>query len=59
MIFKIKKQQEKNNLQILFVRKLMKKLQNVEKMKKNVVTTRHLLNENIKLWLVQKKLKID
>jgi hypothetical protein len=57
MIFKIKKQRKKNNLRIFFVRKLMKRLQRVEKMKKNVVTTRRLFSENIKMMIRSKKTK--
>jgi hypothetical protein len=57
MIYKIKKQREKNNLRILFVRKLMRRLQRVEKMKKNVVTTRRLFSENIELITRSKKIK--
>jgi hypothetical protein len=49
MIFKIKKQREKNNLRTLFVKELMKRLQRAEKMKENVMIARRLLNENVKL----------
>ncbi len=57
VIFKIKKQRKKNNLRILFVWKLMKRLQRVEKMKKDVVITRRLFNKNIKLMTRSKKIK--
>ncbi len=57
MIYKIKKQRKKKNLRILFVKESMKRLQCVEKMKKNVVTTRRLFNENIELMTRSKKIK--
>jgi hypothetical protein len=57
VIFKIKKQRKKNNLRTLSARKLMKRLQHVEKMQKNVVTTRRLFSENIELMTRSKKIK--
>jgi mevalonate kinase len=57
VIFKIRKQREKNNLRTLFVRKLMKKLQRAEKMKKNVMIARRLFNENVKLMIRSEKIK--
>jgi hypothetical protein len=57
MIFKIKKQRKKNSLRTFFVRKLMKRLQRVEKMKKNVVKSQRLLSENIELMTRSKKIK--
>jgi hypothetical protein len=57
LIFKIKEQSEKNNLRTLFVKKLIERLQRVEKIKKNVMTTRRLFNENVKLIIRSKKVK--
>ncbi len=57
LIFKIKEQNEKNNLRMLFVKKLIERLQRVEKIKENVMTTKHLFNENVKLITRSKKIK--
>ncbi len=57
MIYKIKKQRKKNNMRAFFVKELMKRLQRVEEMKKNVMTTRRLFSENIKLMTRSKKIK--
>jgi hypothetical protein len=57
LIFKIKKQNEKNNLRTLFVKELLERLQRVEKIKKNVMTTKRLFNENVKLITRSKKVK--
>jgi hypothetical protein len=57
LIFKIKEQSEKNNLRTLFVKKLIKRLQRIEKIKKNVMTTRRFFNENVKLITRSKKAK--
>jgi hypothetical protein len=57
VIFKIKKQREKNNLRTFFVKKLIKRLQRAEKMKKNVMIARRLLNENVKLMTRSEKIK--
>ncbi len=57
LIFKIKKQKKKNSLRALFVKKLMKRLQRVEKMKNDVVTTRRLFNENVKIITRSEKVK--
>jgi mevalonate kinase len=57
MIFKIKKQREKNNLRTLFVRKLMKRLQRVEKIKKNMMIARRLLSENVELMTRFEKIR--
>jgi Mg2+ and Co2+ transporter CorA len=57
LIFKIKEQSEKNNLRTFFVKKLIERLQRVEKIKKNVMTTKRLLNENVKLITRLKKVK--
>ncbi len=57
LIFKIKEQSEKNNLRMLFVKKLIERLQRVEKIKKNVMTTKRLFNEDVKLITRSKKIK--
>jgi hypothetical protein len=57
LIFKIRKQSEKNSLRTLFVKKLIERLQRVEKIKKNVMTTKRLFNENVKLITRSKKAK--
>jgi hypothetical protein len=57
LIFKIKEQSEKNNLRMFFVKKLIERLQRVEKMKKNMMTTKRLFNENVKLITRSKKIK--
>jgi hypothetical protein len=57
LIFKIKEQSEKNNLRTLFVKKLIERLQRVEKIKENVMTTKRLFNENVKLITRSKKVK--
>jgi hypothetical protein len=57
LIFKIKEQSEKNNLRMLFVKKLIERRQRVEKIKENVMTTKRLFNENVKLITRSKKIK--
>jgi hypothetical protein len=57
LIFKMKKQSEKNNLRLFFVKKLIERLQRTEKMKENVMTTKRLFNENVKLITRLKKVK--
>ncbi len=57
LIFKIKKQSEKNNLRLLFVKKLIERLQRNEKMKENVMTTKRFFNENVKLITRSKEIK--
>jgi hypothetical protein len=57
LIFKIKEQSEKNSLRMLFVKKLIERLQRAEKMKENVMTTERLFNENVKLIIRSKKIK--
>ncbi len=57
LIFKIKKQSEKNNLRMLFVKKLIERLQRIEKMKENVMTTKRLFRKNVKLIIRSKKIK--
>ncbi len=57
LVFKIREQSEKNSLRMLFVKKLIERLQRVEKIKENVMTTRRLFNENVKLITRSKKIK--
>ncbi len=57
LIFKIREQSEKNSLRMLFVKKLIERLQRVEKIKENVMTTKRLFNENVKLITRSKKIK--
>jgi transcription initiation factor TFIIIB Brf1 subunit/transcription initiation factor TFIIB len=57
LIFIIKKQSEKNNLRMLFVKKLIKCLQRIEKIKENVMMTKRFFNENVKLIIRSKKVK--
>jgi hypothetical protein len=57
LVFKIRKQSEKNSLRMLFVKKLIERLQRVEKIKEDVMTTRRLFNENVKLITRSKKIK--
>jgi hypothetical protein len=57
LIFKIRKQREKNSLRTLFVKKLIERLQRAEIIKKNVMTTRRLFNENVKIITRSKKIK--
>jgi hypothetical protein len=42
---------------MLFVKKLMKRLQKIEKTKKNVLTTRRLSSENVKMMIKTEKVK--
>jgi hypothetical protein len=57
MIFKIKEQKKRKNLKILSTKKLMKRLQKAEKMKNDVLTTRRLSSENVKMMTKTKKIK--
>ncbi len=57
LIFKIREQSEKNNLRMLFVKKLIERLQRVEKIKEDVMTTKRLFSENVKLITRSKKIK--
>ncbi len=57
LIFKIRKQSEKNKLRTLFVKKLMKRLQWIEKIKKDVTTTKRFFSEDVKLITRSKKTK--
>ncbi len=42
---------------MLFVKKLMKHLQRIEKIKRNVLTTRHLSSEDVKMMTRIEKIK--
>ncbi len=57
MIFKIKEQKKRKNLRMLLTKKLMKRLQKVEKTKNDVLTTRRLSSENVKMMTRTKKIK--
>ncbi len=57
LIFKIKEQKKNNNLRALFVKKFMKRLQRIEKMKSDVMTTKRFFNENVKIITHSKKIK--
>jgi hypothetical protein len=57
LIFKIRKQNEKNSLRMLFVKKLIERLQRAEKIKENMMTTRRFFNKNVKLITRSKKIK--
>jgi hypothetical protein len=57
MIFKIKEQKKKENLRMLSTKKLMKRLQRTEKTKSDVLTTRRLSNEDVKMMTRTRKIK--
>ncbi len=57
MIFKIREQKKKENLRMLSTKKLMKRLQKIEKTKNDVLTTRHLSSENVKMMTRTEKIK--
>jgi hypothetical protein len=57
MIFKIKEQKKRKNLRMLSSKKLMKRLQRAEKRKNDVLTTRRLSSENVKMMTRTKKIK--
>jgi hypothetical protein len=57
VIFKIKEQKKRKNLKMLSSKKLMKRLQKVEKTKNDVLTTRRLLSENVKMMTKTEKIK--
>jgi hypothetical protein len=57
MIFKIREQKKKENLRMLSTKELMKRLQRAEKTKSDVLTTRRLSNENVKMMTRTKKIK--
>jgi hypothetical protein len=57
VIFKIKEQKKKENLKVLSTKELMKRLQKAEKTKNDVLTTRHLSSENVKMMTRTEKIK--
>jgi hypothetical protein len=57
MILKINEQKKKKNLKMLSTNELMKRLQKIEKMKNDVLTTRCLLSEDVKMMTRTKKIK--
>ncbi len=57
MIFKIKKKKKRENLKILSTKKSIERLQRIEKMKNDVLTTCHLSSENVKMMTKIKKIK--
>ncbi len=57
IIFKIKEQKKKERFKTLSIKKLIKRLQRVQKTKKDVLTTRRLLSENVKMMTRTKKIK--
>ncbi len=57
VIFKIRKQKKRKNLRMLSTKKLMKRLQKAEKTKNDVLTTRRLSNENVKMMTRREKIK--
>jgi hypothetical protein len=57
MIFKIRKQKKKENLKVLSTKKLMKRLQRIEITKSDVLTTRRLSSENVKMMTRTEKIK--
>jgi hypothetical protein len=57
MIFKIKEQKKRKSLRMLSTKELMKRLQRTEKMKNDVLTTRRLSSENVKMMTRTEKIK--
>ncbi len=57
MIFKIKEQKKKKNLRMLSTKKLMKRLQRIKKTKNDVLTTKRLSSENVKMMTRIEKIK--
>ncbi len=57
MIFKIKKKKKRENLKILSTKKSIERLQRIDKMKNDVLTTCHLSSENVKMMTKIKKIK--
>jgi hypothetical protein len=56
MILKIKEQKKRESLKMLTTKKLMKRLQRAEQTKNDVLTTRRLLSENVKMMTKTKKI---
>jgi hypothetical protein len=57
VIFKIKEQKKRENLRMLSTKELMKCLQRAEKTKNDVLTTRRLSSENVKMMTRTEKIK--
>jgi hypothetical protein len=57
VIFKIKEQKKKESLRMLSTKELMKHLQRAEKTKSDVLTTRRLSSENVKMMKRTEKIK--
>jgi hypothetical protein len=57
VIFKIREQKKRENLRVLSTKELMKRLQRAEKTKNDVLTTRRLSSENVKMMTRTKKTK--
>jgi hypothetical protein len=57
VIFKIRESKKRENLRMLSTKKLMKRLQRAEITKDDVLTTRRLSNENVKMMTKTKKIK--
>ncbi len=56
-IYKIKEKDEKTNIKTLFIKKLIKRIMQIEKHKKNVLTIKRLFNEDIKILTRSTKTK--
>jgi hypothetical protein len=57
VIFKIKEHKKRKNLRVLTTKELMKRLQRIEKTKNDVLTTRRLSSEDVKMMTRTKKIK--
>ncbi len=57
VIFKIRKHKKRESLRVLTTKELMKRLQRVEKTKNDVLTTRRLSSENVKMMTRTEKIK--
>jgi hypothetical protein len=57
MIFKIKEQKKRESLRVLSTKELMKRLQKAEKSKSDVLTSRRLSSEDVKMMTKTKKIK--
>jgi hypothetical protein len=57
VIFKIREQKERESLRMLSTKELIKRLQRAEKTKNNVLTTRRLSSENVKMMTRTEKIK--
>jgi hypothetical protein len=57
VIFKIREQKKRESLKMLSTKELMKRLQRAEKTKNDVLTTRRLSSENVKMMTRTEKIK--